>query len=243
MRVTELSRELELSEATVRKLLMQMEEEGLLKRNWGGAVGVSGVATEFPYKDKMSKQLNEKRAIGQAAYDMIGDGETVFLDSGTTTGQLARLIARGPKRNIVVCTNALNILNELLKAEDIRTIMIGGEFRHSIYSCVGPLSTLVMSGLAFDKAFITGSHFTLNRGFSTPELREASTKQCALKMARYKVVLMDSDKFGKDSMVIVAPPDRVDMLITDWHIKSEVAAQFESLGVEVIAAEETLAGE
>ena len=62
-------------------------------------------------------------------------------------------------------------------------------------------------------------------------------------MARYKVVLMDSDKFGKDSMVIVAPPDGVDMLITDWHIKSEVAAQFESLGVEVIAAEETLAGE
>lgn len=243
VRVTELSRELELSEATVRKLLMQMEEEGLLKRNWGGAVGISGVATEFPYKDKMSKQLNEKRAIGHAAYDMIGDGETVFLDSGTTTGQLARLIARGPKRNIVVCTNALNVLNELSKAEDIRTIMIGGEFRHSIYSCVGPLSTQVMSGLAFDKAFITGSHFTLNRGFSTPELREASTKQSALKMARYKVVLMDSDKFGKDSMVIVAPPDGIDMLITDWHIKPEIAAQFEKLGVEVIAVEETLTGE
>ena len=243
VRVNELSRELEISEATVRKLLMQMEEEGLLKRNWGGAVGVAGVATEFPYKDKMSKQLNEKRAIGQAAYDLIGDGETVFLDSGTTTGQLAKLIARGPKRNIVVCTNALNILIELSKAEDIRTIMIGGEFRHSIYSCVGPLSTMVMSGLAFDKAFITGSHFTLNRGFSTPELRAASTKQSALKMARYKVVLMDSDKFGKDSMVIVAPPDGVDMLITDWHMKPEIKVQFENLGVEVIAAEETQAGE
>ena len=96
VRVTELSRDLELSEATVRKLLMQMEEEGLLKRNWGGAVAVSGVATEFPYQDKMSKQLAEKRSIAQAAYDLIGDGETVFLDSGTTTGQLARLIARGP---------------------------------------------------------------------------------------------------------------------------------------------------
>ena len=104
VRVNELSRELELSEATVRKLLMQMEEEGLLKRNWGGAVAVSGVATEFPYQDKMSKQLTEKRSIAQAAYDLIGDGETVFLDSGTTTGQLAKLIAKGPRRNIVVCT-------------------------------------------------------------------------------------------------------------------------------------------
>ena len=109
---------------------------------------------------------------------------------------------------------------------------------------MGPLSTLVMSGLAFDKAFITGSHFTLSRGFSTPELREASTKQAALKMARYKVVLMDSDKFGMDSMVIIAPPDGVDMLITDWHIKPEVVRQFESLGVEVAAAkQETDAGE
>ncbi|MBQ8813000.1 MAG: DeoR/GlpR transcriptional regulator [Lachnospiraceae bacterium] len=238
VRVTELSRDLELSEATVRKLLMQMEEDGLLKRNWGGAVGISGVATEFPYMDKMSKQLNEKRAIAQAAYDLIGDGETVFLDSGTTTVHLARLIARGPKRNIVVCTNALNILLELTKAEDIRTIMIGGEFRHSIYSCVGPLSTLVMGGLAFDKSFVTGSHFTLTRGFSTPELREASTKQSALKMARYRVILMDSDKYGMDSMVIIARPDGVDMLVTDWKIKPEVKEQFEQLGLEVIAAEE-----
>ena len=243
VRVNELSRDLELSEATVRKLLMQMEEDGLLKRNWGGAVAVSGVATEFPYQDKMSKQLTEKRSIAQAAYDLIGDGETVFLDSGTTTGQLARLIARGPKRNIVVCTNALNILLELVKAEDIRTIMIGGEFRHSIYSCVGPLSTLVMGGLAFDKSFVTGSHFTLNRGFSTPELREASTKQCALKMARYKVVLMDSGKLGRDSMVIIAPPDGVDMLITDWKLKPEVKGQFEQMGVEVIAAEEMAGAE
>lgn len=236
VRVNELSRELEISEATVRKLLMQMEEEGLLKRNWGGAVGVNGVAAEFPYQDKMSRQQEEKKAIGRAAYDLIGDGETVFLDSGTTTGQLARLIARGPKRNIVVCTNALNVLLELSKAEDIRTIMIGGEFRHSIYSCVGPLSARVMSGLAFDKAFITGSHFTLNRGFSTPELREASTKQSAMEMARYKVILMDSDKYGMDSMVIIAPPNGVDMLITDWKIRPEVAERFEQIGVEVVAA-------
>lgn len=238
VRVAELSRELALSEATVRKLLMQMEEEGLLKRNWGGAVSVSGVATEFSFRDKTSRQLQEKQAIGRAAYDLISDGETIFLDSGTTTGELAKLIARGTKRKIVVCTNALNILMELSRAEDIRTIMIGGEFRHSIFSCVGPLSSLVMNGLVFDKAFITGSHFTLERGFSTPELREAATKQAAMKSARYRVVLMDSDKFGQDSMVIVAPPDKVDMLITDWQIKPEVAERFEGLGVEVIAAPE-----
>ena len=100
-----------------------------------------------------------------------------------------------------------------------------------------------MGGLAFDKSFVTGSHFTLNRGFSTPELREASTKQSALKMARYRVVLMDSDKFGMDSMVIIAPPDGVDMLITDWKLKPEVKGQFEQLGVEVIAAEEMAGAE
>ncbi len=236
VRVAELSRELELSEATVRKLLMQMEEEGLLKRNWGGAVSVSGVATEVSFREKTSNQLKEKQVIAQTAYDLIGDGETVFLDSGTTTGELAKLIARGTKRSIVVCTNALNILLELSRAEDIRTIMIGGEFRHSIYSCVGPLSSLVMSGLVFDKAFITGTHFTLERGFSTPELREASTKQAAMKSARCSVMLMDSEKFGMDSMVIVASPKNVDMLITDWNLNAEVKIQFEQIGVEVVTA-------
>ena len=107
--VTELSEALALSEVSIRKLLMTMEQEGTLRRTWGGAACAHGSLREFSHQEKLTRHLEEKKAIARAAYDCITDGEAVFLDCGTTTIQLAHLIIEGPKRNILVCTNAINI--------------------------------------------------------------------------------------------------------------------------------------
>lgn len=107
--VTELAEAFSLSEVSVRKLLTAMEKEGLLTRSWGGATRAENALHEYSHVEKEKLHLEEKKAIARFCYGEISDGESVFLDSGTTTIQLARLIASGAKRHILIVTNALNI--------------------------------------------------------------------------------------------------------------------------------------
>lgn len=232
--VFELSELLKLSEVSVRKLLVSMEQDGQLKRTWGGAVSIYGSLCEFSNDEKMPKHLLEKQAIARAAYAVINDGDAIFLDSGTTSIQLARFIVSGPKRNIMVATNATNISMELAKAEDIQSIIIGGEFRHKIYSCVGYLTQLCLDHLNFDKGFITGNHFSLDHGFTTPNLQEADIKNRVLTASKERFVLMDYSKYGDDSLALIAPLRDVDTIITDWHIPLETVKQFNDRGVKII---------
>ncbi len=235
--VSELSEAFSLSEVSIRKLLAGMEQEGVLKRTWGGAVSAYGSLREFSHQENQVRRITEKRAIAREAYACIQDGEAVFLDSGTTTLELAKLIAAGPKRQIVPCTNNIFVAMELAKAADIRSIIVGGELRTNIYSCVGYLAEQALANFFFDKGFLSGNHFTLERGFSTPTLGEAELKKKLLSISKEKFVLMDSAKFGDDSMVLIAPPEGVDVLITDWHIPRKVIDGFEEKEVKVIAAQ------
>ena len=235
--VSELSEAFGLSEVSVRKLLSGMEQEGVLKRTWGGAVSAYGSLLEFSPQENENRQMEEKRAIAREAYGCIGDGEAVFLDSGTTTMELAKLIVAGEKRKIVPCTNNIFIAAELAKAGDMRSIIIGGELRTNIYSCVGSLAQQALSGLFFDKGFISGNHFTLERGFSTPTLGEAQLKRQVLAASKESFLLMDYTKYGDDSMVQIAPPDGIDVLITDWHMPENVAQGFREKNVKVITAQ------
>ena len=234
--VAELSGALALSEVTVRKLLMAMEREGRLKRTWGGAVCAHGSLRELSHREKEALHLEEKKAIARAAYDCIADGEAVFLDCGTTTIQLARLIIAGPKRGVMVCTNAINIAMELARAPDIHSIVIGGELRGNILSCVGSLAEWSLQRLFFDKGFVTGNHFTLEHGFSAPIFQEAELKSRVLSVSKEKYILMDYSKYGDDSLVQVAAPTQIDTLITEWHAPQELVKSFGEKGVKVIRA-------
>jgi DeoR/GlpR family transcriptional regulator of sugar metabolism len=238
--VSELSELLQLSEVSVRKLLDSMEQAGQLKRTWGGAVSIYGSLRELSNDEKLPKHFEEKRAIAQAAYDCIKDGDAIFLDSGTTTIQLARLIVSGTKRNIMVATNATNISMELAKATDIQSIIIGGEFRQKIFSCVGYIALMCLEHLYFDKGFVTGNHFSLEHGFTTPNLQEAEIKHRVLSVSKEHYVLMDYSKFGNDSLALIAPTKEVDNIITDWNIPSDVIQQFNEQGVNVIVGNKTV---
>lgn len=235
--VKDLSAKFGMSEVSVRKLLMQMEQDGLLRRCWGGAVRCSNVSQELAYTDKENRRLEEKRSIAYAAYDQIKDGETVYVDCGTTSFQLAKLIVEGDKK-LVVCTNAFNILAELRKRPDIQAIMIGGELRPAIYSCVGFLAVRMLEMIVVDRAFITGDHFSLEHGFSVSNMQDLQVKQSVLKSAKRNYVIMDSSKYGDDSMAVFAPLGVAKNLITDWHLSEEICGRFESLGTRVIRAQE-----
>lgn len=223
------------SEVTVRKLLVQMEQEGTLKRSWGGAVRITNAAHELPYEDKENKCLMEKRAIAQVAYDLINDGETIYIDCGTTSFELVKLVVAGNKR-LIVCTNAFNILAELRRAPDIQSIMIGGELRPAIYSCVGPMAVKMMQMIVVDRAFVTGDHFSLDHGFSVSTLKDADMKAAVFKAAKRNYIIMDSSKYGDDSMAIMGNVADGYTLITDWQLSSEIAHEFEKRGTRVMIA-------
>ena len=119
----------------------------------------------------------------------------------------------------------------------MRSIVIGGELRTNIYSCVGSLAQQALSGLFFDKGFISGNHFTLERGFTTPTLGEAQLKRQVLAASKESFLLMDYTKYGDDSMVQIAPAEGIDVLITDWHMPESAAEGFREKNVKVITAQ------
>lgn len=234
--VKEISAALEVSEVTVRKLLIQMEKEGALKRSWGGAVRISNAAHELPYTDKESKCLIEKKAIAKAAYDLIKDGETIYIDCGTTSFELVKLVISGDKK-LIVCTNAFNILAELCKAPGIQSIMIGGELRPTIYSCVGAMAEKMLEMIVVDRAFVTGDHFSLKHGFSVSAISDAALKKAVFSAAKRNYIIMDSSKYGDDSMAIMGGVGDGYTLITDWWLPKDICNDFEKRGTRVIAAE------
>lgn len=236
--VTQLSEILKVSEVSVRKLLAAMEQEGSVKRTWGGAVSAYGSLNEFSHKEKEWKHTREKLSIAYVAYDCINDGDAVFLDCGTTTTQIARVIKNGYKRKILVGTNAINIAMELSEAEDISVIVIGGNFRHRILSCVGSYAEDMMKNLFFDKGFISGNHLTLEHGFTTPDLQEARMKKLMMNSCKEHFIALDYSKFGDDSLGLIAPISELDGIVTDWRTSSEMIEQLRDKGVKVVQGKE-----
>lgn len=238
--VAQLSEIFKLSEVSVRKILSAMEQEGSVKRTWGGAVSAYGSLNEFSHKEKELKRTKEKMSIAYAAYDCINDGDAVFLDSGTTNTQLAKLIKNGCKRNIMVGTNTLNIALELAESEDISVLVIGGNFRHRILSCVGAYAEEMLKSLFFDKGFISGNHITVEHGFTTPDLQETRLKQVMMGACKEHFIVVDYTKFGDDSLGLIAPVDKLDGIITDWRTPAELINELREKGVRVIQGKEIL---
>lgn len=234
--VAELSEAFRLSEVTVRKLLADMEREGSLLRTWGGAVSVQGAMDEPTYEEKAVRHLAEKQAIARLAYAQIKDGDAVYLDSGTTTLELARLLAGGEKRNVFICTNALNIAMAFAAAESVEVMLLGGRFHHRILACSGSIASDTLRTMFFDKGFLSGSHFSLERGLTTPSLEEAEIKRIVLSCAKEAFVLADFSKYGGDSLAQVAPVRQMRTLITDWRATEEVLAFLEAAGVRALVA-------
>lgn len=235
--VAELSEAFQLSEVSVRRLLDLMEREGSIRRTWGGAVSALGSTGEPTYEEKSVRHLQEKQAIAQRAYALINDGDAVYLDSGTTTLQLARLIAQGHKRKVFVCTNALNIAYAFQAAEDMEVVLVGGVFHHRILSCGGGMARDMLSRLYFDKGFLASSHFSLEQGFTTPNIAEAEVKRAVLSSAKETFVLADFSKYGNASLSLIAPCEGIGTLITDWRASTDIMEQFEAKGLRVIRAQ------
>jgi len=233
VRVDDLRAELGVSLATIRRDLDALEADGVLRRVHGGAVAADGRPVEVRFDDKAGARAAEKARIAAAAAALVGPGETVYLDSGSTVLALARLLA--DRDDLTVVTNSLPVLVELA-GRGPRCIVPGGELRPLSRAIVGPLGRPVLERLYVDHAFLGTFGLSLEAGLTTSDPAEAYTKELVLDRARAVVLLADAAKLGTRSFAHAGRLDQVDLLVTDAPLDTAAAAAFAEAGVRVVVA-------
>jgi DeoR family fructose operon transcriptional repressor len=231
VQVNELAAIFEVSESTIRRDLQEMEALGLLARTHGGAMDISRMNYEMTFKEKEIENIEEKKTIGEVAAAMIKDGETIILDCGTTTLEIAKRITA---RNITVITNSIDIASELSDKENIELIVAGGNLRYITRALVGPLAETVLNSFRVDKAFIGANGISKKDGFTTPNLMEAKMKRTMVEVAAKSYIVADSSKFNKVCFSIICGIKKVSSIITSDTLDEELITQFKELGVEMI---------
>jgi DeoR/GlpR family transcriptional regulator of sugar metabolism len=229
--ITELSKALGVSEATVRRDLQSLEEHGKARRVHGGAIRVEFPRTEPIFTEKASFHAAEKQTIAELALEYIEDNDTIYLDGGSTVLGLARRLES--KRNLTIVTNSLMAAAELMESQH-RLILLGGEFRGLSRTLVGPLTSKIVNSLHINKAFMGTIGFTVEDGISTTDPNEAYTKELIMNRAQKVIVMVDSSKIGVPSFAVSGSIADVDVLISDAGLSEKIKKQLKKKNIEVV---------
>lgn len=233
VKVNKLSEYFNVSEATIRRDLQEMEDKKFLKRTHGGAVKFAITNYEPTFSDKTNKKSEEKTAIGKFAASLINDGDTIILDSGTTTLEIAKHISN---ENLTVITNSIDIAAELINKDGIELIITGGMIRSSTRAMVGHISEATYKNFKVDKAFIGANGISINAGITTPNFVEAQTKKAMLNCANKLIVVADSSKFDNVCFSVICPIEDVTAIVTNEGLTEDVSIDYKKLGIEILLA-------
>ncbi|MGH2969967.1 MAG: DeoR/GlpR family DNA-binding transcription regulator [Solirubrobacteraceae bacterium] len=225
--VGELAAAFGVSEMTVRRDLADLERGGKLTRVHGGAV----VADEPSFAEVAVERLEQKDRIGAAAAALVQDGQTIMLDIGTTTLQLARHL-RG--RRVTVITTNLAAYEELLPEASIELVLLGGVVRRNYRSLVGVLAEDALRQLRADVAFLGASGIEEDLAVVDTTMVEVPIKRAMLAAAARSVLLADSAKFGMRGVVRVCGPEDLDVLVTDGDAPAAARTSLARADVEVV---------
>jgi DeoR family transcriptional regulator, fructose operon transcriptional repressor len=207
----ELVRELGVSESTVRRDLDALEEQGSARRTHGGVLYSGGMPRLAEFDERQPANWAAKRAIAAAAATVIEDGETVLLDGGTTTYEVARLLVG---RSLQVVTNSLPVAN--LFASESRTdlVLLGGYVSPRTGVCLGPYANELLGRLHVTTTVLSAAGIS-EEGLFNAHLLLAETEQAMLKAASRVMVVADSSKFGRKSLTLVSGIDAIDIFVSD----------------------------
>ncbi len=220
--VADLVKRFSISAVTIRSDLDALASIGALVRSHGGAVRSLEATQDYPLRTKETLHHEEKIRIGRAAAELIQPGETVILDSGTTTAEIARHLKR-MKTHV-----------ELADLPGFSVIMIGGLLRPVACSLVGPHAEAMLNEFHADRLFLAVDGFDLENGPSTPDLLEAQLNNVMIRSAREVNVVTDFSKLGRRSVSRIGPYDKIQRLITDNRAPQEFTAGLRKRGIEVI---------
>jgi DeoR family transcriptional regulator of aga operon len=238
VRVRELSDRFGVSTVTVRNDLQALEERQLAHRVHGGAMPVDRARGERSFEEVATQHAPQKRAIAEAAVELISPGESILLDVGTTTAALASaLVARTSLSEVNVITNGLSIALTLEAAHPrVSIVVTGGTLRPKQHSLVDPLAGSMLKTLSVDTVFLGCNGIDAEAGVTNVNLPEADIKRTMIAVSQRCVVLADSTKFGVRALATVCEMDAVDVVVTDAGVRRDDIEWLKDRGVDVIIA-------
>ena len=233
---------LDVSESTVRRLFNKLEADGLALRTYRGISinAVAGTRESYSFEKNELYRSNEKIKIGEAAERLIESGDTVYLDSGTTVLRLCSAMARAAVTHaekysgVTVFTNSLANLN-LLK-DHMNVCLIGGEFRPHRQDFCGYLTEEVIKKLHFSKCFVGADGFAVGNGLTASDFDTARINQLVVECSGERILLADTSKAGKASVIHYAPIESVDTLVTNKWLDADIKAELAGQNIKIIEA-------
>ena len=231
--VEELAARFKISPVTIRADLEALARNAAIVRSHGGALPAPAHAVDTPLSIKETRHHAQKRLIGQAAARLVEDGQTIILDSGSTTIEIARALRQRKWSELTVITNGLHIALELGAVSAIRVMMLGGLLRASSQSLVGSGAEQMLAQLSADRLFLGVDGIDPEIGVTTPDPQEATLNALMIRVSREVVGVFDSSKFGQRSLSVIAPLSGLHKVISDTAAAPEYVEALESAGVGV----------
>jgi len=236
-KVTNLAKLFKVTEVTIRQDLEKLEKDGLIVREHGGAFikDVENQVRNFSLVHQ--ENMDKKILIAEKSLEFIESGDTIILDSGTTTTEIAKKL-RG-RKNITVITNALNIALILGAEPGIEVIVTGGEFKPPTLSLTGQKAADFFKGLNVQKLFLATAGISLKSGLTYPSISDIVVKKAMIDAADITYLVADSTKIGKSAFASLGALSLIDYIITDGDIDEKQCKVFEEQEVELIIAHES----
>ncbi len=230
--LSDLADSLQVSESTVRRDVEFLEQQGEARRTHGGVFWTGSAAEMRVFDTRGDSAAPQKRAIAAATAARIADGETILLDGGSTTYELARQLVSRP---LQVVTNSLPVANLLSSCEQIDLVLIGGCVHHKTGVTIGPMADSQLSTLRVDKAFLSVAGIDED-GFYNSNLLLVETEKMMRRIAKETIIVADSTKFGKASLSRLCGMDDVRTVVTDLDLAESWQNRMRDAGVELVLA-------
>ncbi len=234
----DLADELQVSPSTVRRDLDFLEESGTAKRTHGG-VWYTGPSPKLPhFEQRQQSQWDKKRMIAQVAAELIQDGDTILLDGGSTTYELAQLLVG---RTIQIVTNSLPVASLFTSSSNHDVILLGGYVHLRSGVCLGPYANEMLTKLSVQRAILSVAGIT-EKGCFNSNLLLVETEQAMMRAADEVIVVADSTKFGNQSLARMCELTDISKLVVDHEIDSDWRKRIKNAGIELFVAGEKEAG-
>jgi DeoR/GlpR family transcriptional regulator of sugar metabolism len=233
-KVLDLAKLFKVTEVTIRQDLEKMEKEGLIIREHGGAYLKNIKDQVQAFSLSHQENLDKKALIARKCLDFIEPGDTIILDSGSTTTEVAKGL-KG-KKNLTVITNALNIAQILGAEPGIEVIVTGGEFKPPTLSLTGQKAADFFKGLHAQKLFLATAGISLKAGLTYPSISDLVVKKAMIDAAETTYLVADSTKMGKAAFASLGALSLIDYIITDSAIEEKHKQLFRDNDIELIIA-------
>ncbi|HET7579960.1 MAG TPA: DeoR/GlpR family DNA-binding transcription regulator [Bacillales bacterium] len=230
--VKELSSKMNVSEATLRTDLNQMEEQGLLKRTHGGAMLNDFVESETSFSVREKKHKDEKIKIAEKAAEWITYGQCILLDASSTALELARILKKQNLR-LTVVTSGIYTALELRENPEITTILLGGVIRNGSSSLEGTLGMDILNKINIDLMFTSANGFSFETGLTDFNVYEVELKKEMVRRAKQVIALIDHSKIDKSSIASFAETHQIYAFITDSPLTDDLLSRFSEHGIQV----------